>query len=526
VSAGPAPRVAVSAVVLDGDRILLVRRGHPPAEGRWSLPGGSVRFGEDLREAVVREVAEETGLAVVVRRFLGWVERMGDDPDPYHFVILDFVADLLDAPADPVAADDAAEAAWVPLAELGERALTEGLEDFLDEHGLLPPVASVSVVGPVETGDPGPAGRGSARPEGEGRPHLHPGAADRPVPVGDWPVRPPGPDVDAGRLGALLDALVHPDPPAGVGPTHAVVVVRGGAIVAEAYGAPWHTPLHEAAGRPPQVMGPDTALVSWSMAKSVMHAVTGILVRDGRIDPAAPAPVAEWSAASDPRRAITWEHLLRMSSGLAWTEDYVDGGSEVLSMLFGEGAADVASYAARRPLAAAPGSTFVYSSGTTNVLARCAQRVIGGGEEGMRRFLGAELFGPLGMTTAEPRFDDAGTFVASSYLYASARDFARFGLLYLRDGVWGGRRILAPGWVDHALTPAPAAEAADYGAHWWLRPGGALVAQGYEGQRIHCVPDLDVVVVRLGKTPAPPDGAENPVDAAVADIVACFGPAG
>ncbi len=509
------PRVGVGAVVVDDDRILLVRRGHPPARGLWSLPGGSVRFGEDLREAVVREVAEETGLGVVVRRFLGWVERIGTDPEPYHFVILDFEADLLDPPgagpggADPVAADDADDAAWVPFSDLARYDLTDGLEAFLHEHGVLPPSQAVHVVGP--------ATRGSGAPRGAGR---------RPVPGGEWDTRDPGPGVDAPRLGAVLDDLVRPDPPAEIGPTHAVVVVHGGAIVAEAYGAPWHTPMHEAAGLPPEVMGPGTPLVSWSMAKSIVHAVVGILVRDGRVDPSAPAPVPEWAGPGDARRHITWEHLLRMSSGLAWTEDYVDGASDVLAMLFGAGAGDVAAYAAARPLVAEPGSTFVYSSGTTNIVARAAQSVVGGGEAGMRHFLAEELFDPLGMATADPRFDAAGTFVGSSYVYASARDFARFGLLYLRDGVWGDRRILAPGWVAHGASPAPAAPAGEYGAHWWLRPAGAFAAQGYEGQRILCVPDRDLVVVRLGKTPAPPDGIENPADAAVDAIAACFPPGG
>lgn len=519
MSAERGPRVGVGAVVIDGGRILLVRRGHAPAAGRWSLPGGSVRFGEDLREAVVREVAEETGLGVVVRRFLGWVERMGDDPDPYHFVILDFLADVLEPGTGPAAGDDADEVAWVPLGDIGALDLTDGLESFLGEHGLLPPVEAVHVLGPV------PPTRRRARP-GDGAARGGPPVRGQPpsVPAGEWPTRSAGPGADAERLHALLAALVATEPPAPLGPTHAVVVVRDGAIVGEAYGAPLYTPLHEATGRPPDVMGPDTRLVSWSMAKSVMHAVIGILVRDGRLDPASPAPVPEWSGPADPRRGITWEHLLRMSSGLAWTEDYVDGASDVLTMLFGEGSDDVAAYAAGRPAAAAPGSEFVYSSGTTNILARCAQSVVGGGEAGMARFLREELFDPIGMTTAEGRFDATGTFVASSYVYASARDFARFGLLYLRDGVWGGRRILAPGWVEHARTPAEAAPAGEYGAHWWLRPGGAFVAQGYEGQRVHCVPEADLVVVRLGKTPAPPEGTVNPVDAAIDEIVACFPP--
>lgn len=134
-----AAQVAVSAVARrDGD-LLLVRRGRGAAVGEWSLPGGGVRFGEDLHEAVVREVAEETGLEVVVTRFLGWVERMGHEPEPFHYVVLCFAVDALE-PADVTrAGDDAAEAGWVPIAELDAYRLTAGLVDFLEEHDVLEP---------------------------------------------------------------------------------------------------------------------------------------------------------------------------------------------------------------------------------------------------------------------------------------------------------------------------------------------------------------------------------------------------
>jgi 8-oxo-dGTP diphosphatase len=129
--------VAVGAVALRGEEILLVRRGRGTAVGRWSLPGGRVHFGEGLKAALVREVAEETGLEVSVGRFLGWAERMGDEPAPYHYVILDFAA----APVDPEASvrpgDDAADAGWFPLADLGSLDLVDGLIEFLDHAGVL-----------------------------------------------------------------------------------------------------------------------------------------------------------------------------------------------------------------------------------------------------------------------------------------------------------------------------------------------------------------------------------------------------
>lgn len=130
----PSPEVAVGAVAVRDGALLLVRRGRGPAAGEWSVPGGRVEMGETLHMAVVREVLEETGLEVVVDRFLGWVERIGD---AYHFVILDFAVTVLDVSVQPVAGDDAAEVAWVPLHELSELRLVDGLYEFLREVEVL-----------------------------------------------------------------------------------------------------------------------------------------------------------------------------------------------------------------------------------------------------------------------------------------------------------------------------------------------------------------------------------------------------
>lgn len=133
VTSPPRPEMCVGAVVIDDERLLLVRRGHGPAAGEWSLPGGRVESGETLAEAVVRELAEETGVTGVCGELIGWVERLGEG---YHYVILDFLVVALDAAA-PVAGDDAAEAAWVPLSDLGSMALVEGLAEFLHDHGIV-----------------------------------------------------------------------------------------------------------------------------------------------------------------------------------------------------------------------------------------------------------------------------------------------------------------------------------------------------------------------------------------------------
>ena len=131
------PEVCVGAIAVDNDCLLLIRRGRGPAQGEWSVPGGRVEDGETLAEAVVRELAEETGLEGVCDRLVGWVERIGDG---YHFVILDFLVEVLD-PADPVPGDDAAEARWVPLPDVADFALVEGLAEFLSDNGIIPVIA-------------------------------------------------------------------------------------------------------------------------------------------------------------------------------------------------------------------------------------------------------------------------------------------------------------------------------------------------------------------------------------------------
>jgi CubicO group peptidase (beta-lactamase class C family) len=306
-----------------------------------------------------------------------------------------------------------------------------------------------------------------------------------PWPMREWPRAEPGAEVARERLEKELEAVFAEPPPASHGATFALVVIHRGRLVAERYDAEH---------------GPESVLPSWSTAKSLLHAVIGILVREGRLDPRAPAPVPAWQGPGDPRRAITVEHLLRMSSGLRFLEDYEDPErSDTIRMLFGPGKQDVAAYAEEQPLDHPPGSVWNYASGTSNILAAIAGRAVGGGRAGMESFLRRELFDRLGMQSADPRFDAAGTWIGSSFAFATARDFARFGYLYLRDGVSEGARVLPPGWVDHARTPTPAS-AGEYGAHWWLALDGSgrFSANGYRGQYVVVDPARDLVVVRLG----------------------------
>jgi CubicO group peptidase (beta-lactamase class C family) len=316
-----------------------------------------------------------------------------------------------------------------------------------------------------------------------------------PWPTEEWPRG----EVPAGvELGPVLDEAFDDDGPLAL--TFAVLVVKGGAVVYERY----HGAL-EHFDRPPTPVTAQTPLLSWSMAKSVLHATVGLLVADGRLDLDAPAPVPEWSDPADPRHAITLRHLLAMRDGLDFTEDYTDDRlSDTIQMLFGDAQSDMAHFAADRPLAAQPDTRFNYSSGTSNIVSGIVARTVGPGEP-YARFLHSRVFGPVGMTSADPEFDEAGTWVASSYLRTTARDYARFGLLYLRDGVWDGVRILPPGWVDYGRTWVSVDEDdTPYGAHWWGVTGdtlGTFRASGYEGQTITICPALDLVVVRLGKTP-------------------------
>jgi CubicO group peptidase (beta-lactamase class C family) len=314
---------------------------------------------------------------------------------------------------------------------------------------------------------------------------------DTPWPTRDWPAGDLPRGVDRARLDRLLgdafDQMVSPE----LGETHALVIVQGGRLILERYG---------------EGFGPQMTYPSWSMAKSITQALVGMLVGDGRIDAHAPAEVPEWSAKGDPRGAITLDQLLRMSSGLEFVEVYsTDAPSDVVDMLFGEGQDDMAHFAASKPLEHPEGGFWAYSSGTTNIVSRCAARAADAFGPDFEAFMRKRLFNPLGMTSAAPRFDGAGTFIGSSFCYCSARDFARFGLLYLRGGMWEDRRLLSADWVDYARTATPrqATDDMPYGAHWWLDMvgPGSFSANGFEGQYTVAIPDLDMVVVRNGKTP-------------------------
>jgi len=336
---------------------------------------------------------------------------------------------------------------------------------------------------------------------------VFPGYAD----AAAAPAAPVAPDIEP-RLGAIAGpGVVEPaddrlrraldrafaDPPDGhVQGTRAVVVVHADRIVAERYAAGY---------------GIDTPLLGWSMTKSVMNALVGILVRRGRLSLTGPAPVPAWRDPADPRHAITVEQLLRMTSGLA-LDDINNGFDPSSRMLYTE--PDMAAYAERFTLVARPGRRYHYSNLSTLILSRIVRDAVGGRPEDVLRFAGRELFGPLGMRGVTLEFDMAGTPVGSTYGYATGRDWARLGLLYLRDGVVGDARILPEGWVEWSAKWTPGSRdgyaagfftnrgASDGGIRRILdgMPPDAFYAAGTQGQRLVIVPSARLVVVRLGRT--------------------------
>ena len=297
----------------------------------------------------------------------------------------------------------------------------------------------------------------------------------------------PGDPAVTERLDPIAKAFV--DDKAYNGTPFAFVVLHKGGVVAERY-------------RPG--MGPDTQLLSWSMGKSFTNALTGIMAGDGLVDIDAPLGIPEWQA--DGRSAITLKDLMQMQSGLQWNEDYGNR-SDVNLMLHRE--TDMGLYAIQKPLEHEPGTFWYYSSGSTNIVMRYLRGKFESDQEFLT-YMRQRLFAPLAI--ANPHFepDMSGTPVGSSYLYVTARDYARFGQMFLDDGCIGGNRILPEGWVDYTVTPASASQGA-YGAFFWLNrnhvcpdvPEDMYSCNGHDGQQIYIIPSKDLVVVILGYSPKP-----------------------
>jgi CubicO group peptidase (beta-lactamase class C family) len=286
----------------------------------------------------------------------------------------------------------------------------------------------------------------------------------------------------------------------------AVVIVKDGKVVAERYA---------------QGVGIHSPLISFSVAKSFTNAFLGLLAADGKVDVKQPLNAPEWRQPGDPRAKITIEDLMRMQSGLD-ADEAESPFSFVAKMEFLHG--DMAGYTALQPAKEAPGKTFEYTSGDTLLLDRLIGEQVGGGPAGLREFARKRLFEPMHMGDVTMEFDGQGTFVGSTYVYTSARNYARFGLLYLNDGkAPDGTRLLPEGWVGWSRSSALGAP---YGAGFWTNDGPSDVAQhrvdggfpkdgfyasGTLGQRIYIVPSEHLVITRFGYSAPPSYGIEDDV---------------
>ena len=307
--------------------------------------------------------------------------------------------------------------------------------------------------------------------------------------------------------------------------TKAVVVVHDGRVIAERY-APGY--------------GIDTQVMGWSATKSVTNALIGILVRQGKLAVEGPAPIAAWSDPRDPRHAIAIDNLLRMNSGLdigdSLTASFTTAFDPSAHMVFG--VRDMAAFAEKAPLQATPGTRWTYTNGNTILLSRIIRDSTGGDAASVLAFARRELFDKLGMRHVTLEFDATGTPIGSSHMLASARDWARFGLLYLNDGVAGGERLLPPGWVDYSAAPTPGSERYGYGAGFWTNrgdgegqryriaqglPADAFMARGAYGQYVIVVPSQRLVVARFGSAFTPRDDMDI-VAHLVADVIAALPP--
>jgi len=246
----------------------------------------------------------------------------------------------------------------------------------------------------------------------------------------------------------------------------------------------------------------DTRFLSWSMAKSFTNALVGILVKQGKMDISKPVGIEEWEG--DERSKITLNDLMQMQSGLEWNEDY-GSRSDVNVMLHCEG--DMGRYAFEQKAEFTAGTHWYYSSGTTNIISYLIRKEFET-DSAYYAFAYSQLFNRTGIDDAVFEVDAEGRFVGSSYLYATARDYARFALLFQNDGIYNGERILPEGWVEYTTTPA-AHSNGEYGALFWLNeckklpsvPQNMYMCVGHDGQRIYLLPDQEIIVVILGYSP-------------------------
>lgn len=311
-----------------------------------------------------------------------------------------------------------------------------------------------------------------------------------PWPMGDKLADTLPANIDKVQLDRGIDVAFQDNPESPLF-TRAVVVVYKGHIIGERYGKGFDK---------------HTVNLGWSMSKSLTSAMIGILVKAGKLQVDAPAPIPEWKGTDKER--ITLKHILQQATGLDFTENY-SLPSTVTNMLFSKG--DMAGYVASLPLAKAPGSEFYYSSGNTNLLQKIIRHTVG--EKDYAAFPYQALFHRINAYSFLMEPDASGTYIGSSYSYGSARDFARFGLLYLNNGRWNGEQILPDNWVQQTIQPVMTTEKNRYGFQFWLNsytengkkmkvfpdaPDDLFYPSGYGGQHVYIMPSKDLIVVRMG----------------------------
>jgi CubicO group peptidase (beta-lactamase class C family) len=324
--------------------------------------------------------------------------------------------------------------------------------------------------------------------------HL-PDPAGQPWPTGDVGAYHDPPDVDQEQLGKALDwAMAQQEHN-----TRAVVVAYKGKIIGERYASGFTK---------------NTPQISWSQGKSITAALIGVLIQQGNFTVEDQAPVAEWHEAGDPRNEILVKHLLRMSSGLdfrnyglgrdiSWSNE-----NEHFRIYFD--AINVFEHAIDQPMDLPPDSLFRYRNSDPLTLGRIVRQTVEAQGEDYLTFPQRALFDRIGARNYVLETDPYGNFIMTGYDFGSAWDWLRFGLLHLWDGVWEGERILPEGWVEFISTPAPGDANLGYGGLFWLNRGGAMDripadafrAAGFMGQTTMVIPSRDMVIVRLGPSPA------------------------
>jgi CubicO group peptidase (beta-lactamase class C family) len=309
--------------------------------------------------------------------------------------------------------------------------------------------------------------------------------------------------IEKDRLMQAIDGAFDADGKLDDKRTTAILIIHKDTLIVEKYAPPFHKNM---------------AQLGWSMTKSWMNTMAGIMVLQGKLKLDQNQLFEEWKG--DVRKDITVQHLLQMNSGLAWDEDYTTV-SDATKMLYKS--EDVAYIPLSKQLVHPLGKFWYYSSGTSNLLSKLYRNILG--DASYHSYLKQNFFLPLGMNSAFIETDETGTFIGSSYGYATPRDWAKFGLLYLHDGVIFGKRYLPEAWVNFSASEATGSQG-KYGAQFWLNKRGSqypdaphdmLIADGFQGQYVFIIPSHQAVIVRMGT------GGENfDVNAFIKEVLSAF----